>query len=252
MAQQQLDLFDHPVPEATLRAVAGKVQHGSPSHHGQAVSETRSLLETRGAATPVVNREVDAELGPGDAEGAEGAGGGAKERCLLNFTVLRTVGQGESRRGGSRGGGKAEGTGGALARQRYYDAMVEELKARYKIAIRKWRKHMSGVAYELKYRDGTIKRLITAPRPRSSVSASIFLHEVGHHAVGFRRYKPRCLEEYYVWQWAFREMQTRQIPIDLRVLRHYRRSMFHYVCMAKRRGLKELPDELHQFLNWPG
>jgi hypothetical protein len=137
-------------------------------------------------------------------------------------------------------------------RHRSYDAMVAELKGKYQIAIRKWRKHMSGVAYELKYRDGRIKRLITAPRPRSPVSASIFLHEVGHHAVGFRRYKPRCLEEYYVWQWAFREMTARNIPVDDRVLKHYRRSMFHYVRMAKRRGIKELPEQLGQFLTWPG
>ncbi|MEI8196974.1 MAG: hypothetical protein WCI73_13825 [Phycisphaerae bacterium] len=239
MAQRQLDLFDHH-PAAV----------GPGATSPQVSSETRGLLEARSAA-PVVNREVDAELRPAEA-GREA--GRPHHPCLLNFTVPRTVGQERAPHGGH-----AEGAEngiimirGAVARQRYYDAMVEELKARYKIAIRKWRKHMSGVAYELKYRDGTIKRLITAPRPRSPVSASIFLHEVGHHAIGFRRYKPRCLEEYYVWQWAFREMQTRQIPIDPRVLRHYRRSMFHYVRMAKRRGIKELPGELHQFLHWPG
>jgi len=143
--------------------------------------------------------------------------------------------------------------GGTLRnRRRFYDAMVEELKDKYKIAIRRWRRVMSGVAYELKYRDGRIKRLITAPRPKSPVSAAIFLHEVGHHAIGFRRYSPRCLEEYYVWQWAFREMTARNIPVDPRVLRHYRRSMFHYVRMARKRGLVEIPDELHEFLVWPG
>ena len=145
----------------------------------------------------------------------------------------------------------AERAGLRLRHGRYH-AMVEELKSRYQIAIRKWRKHMSGVAYELKYRDGRIKRLITAPRPRSPVSAAIFLHEVGHHAIGFRRYKPRCLEEYYVWQWAFREMTTRNIPVDPRVLRHYRRSMFHYVRAAQKRGIRELPHELQQYMEWPG
>jgi len=144
------------------------------------------------------------------------------------------------------------GPGRRCRRHSGYDAMVEELKAKYHIAVRKWRKHMSGVAYELKYRDGRIKRLITSPRPRSPVSASIFLHEVGHHAVGFRRYKPRCLEEYYVWQWAFREMAARNIPINARVVKHYRRSMFHYVRTAQKRGIKELPHDLERFLEWPG
>ncbi|MGN6370661.1 MAG: hypothetical protein ACTHN5_20600 [Phycisphaerae bacterium] len=134
------------------------------------------------------------------------------------------------------------------ARGAVYEKMVNELKGRYKISIRKWRKHMSGVAYELKYRDGRIKRLITAPRPRSPVSASIFLHEVGHHAVGFHRYSPRCLEEYYVWQWALREMTARGIAVDGAVLRHYRRSMHHYVRMAMQRG-EHVPAELQQFVH---
>lgn len=132
-----------------------------------------------------------------------------------------------------------------------YEQMVADLKARYKITIRKWRTHMSGVAYELKFRDGNIRRMISAPRPRSPVSAAIFLHEVGHHAVGFRRYTPRCLEEYYTWQWALREMVQRNIPVTPRVLRHYRRSMYHYVRMARKRGVA-IPRELHSFLHWPG
>jgi hypothetical protein len=133
-----------------------------------------------------------------------------------------------------------------------YSTMVAELKAQYKISIRKWRRRMSGVAYELTYRDGRIKRLITAPRPRSPVSAAIFLHEVGHHAVGFRRYAPRCLEEYYVWQWTFRAMTARNIPITDRVLRHYRRSMYHYVRQARRQHGHAVPHEVQQFVHWPG
>jgi hypothetical protein len=141
---------------------------------------------------------------------------------------------------------------GKSARQRAaYATMVSELKTKYKISIRKWRGRMSGVAYELTYRDGRIKRLITAPRPRSPVSAAIFLHEVGHHAVGFKRYSPRCLEEYYVWQWTFREMTARNIPVTERVLRHYRRSMYYYVRLARKHG-GHLPHEVVQFAHWPG
>ncbi len=132
-----------------------------------------------------------------------------------------------------------------------YAAMVRELKSCYKISIRKWRTDMSGVAYELTYRDGRIKRLISAPRPRSPVSAAIFLHEVGHHAIGFRRYSPRCLEEYYVWQWVFREMAAREIPVDARVLRHYRRSMYHYIRLA-RLHCHHVPHDLAHFGHWPG
>jgi hypothetical protein len=126
-----------------------------------------------------------------------------------------------------------------------YRQLVADLKARYKISIRKWHTRMAGVAYELQFQDGRIKRLIAAPRPRSPVSAAIFLHEVGHHAIGFHRYSLRCLEEFYVWQWTFREMTARQIPIDERVLRHYRRSMQHYTRLARQHG-HEVPREIGQ------
>lgn len=134
----------------------------------------------------------------------------------------------------------------------FYDQLVAEMKARYGISIRKWRSSMSGVAYELHYNNGDVRRMISAPRPRSPVSACIFMHEVGHHAVGFRKYRPRCLEEYHVWQWAFEQMRKRAIPVDRRVERHYRRSMYHYVRLAKKRGLKVLPPVLEQFQTWPG
>jgi len=132
-----------------------------------------------------------------------------------------------------------------------YPALVRDLKLRYKISIRRWRDHMAGHAYELTYRDGTIRRLISAPRPRSPVSAAIFLHEVGHHAIGFRRYASRCLEEHYVWQWAFREMEARSIPITHRVLQHFRRSMYHYVKRSQQRR-EHVPPELGHFAHWPG
>ncbi len=111
---------------------------------------------------------------------------------------------------------------------RVYARLVRELKLNYKFALRPWRKSMTGMAWELKYADGRIQRLIAAPRPRGPVSAAIFLHEVGHHAIGFHRYASRALEEFYTWQWAFREMETRQIPVTTAVLKHYDASMHHY------------------------
>ena len=140
--------------------------------------------------------------------------------------------------------------GGRNAWQRAaYAGMTQELMGKYLIAVRKWRRVMSGVAYEVKYRDGRIKRWIAAPRPCGPVSAAIFLHEVGHHAVGFHRYRLRCLEEYFAWQWALREMTARNIPVGEQVLRHYRRSMQHYVRLARRQGVgvEELPRDLAEF-----
>lgn len=132
-----------------------------------------------------------------------------------------------------------------------YGRLVRELTHYYQIRVRKWHRHMGGVSYELTYRDGRIKRLISAPRPKSPVSAAIFLHEVGHHAIGFRRYHSRCLEEHYVWQWTFREMEGRGIPVTPGVMRHFRRSMYHYVKRSQRRA-EHVPAELGHFGHWPG
>jgi hypothetical protein len=129
--------------------------------------------------------------------------------------------------------------------------MTSELREKYKITVKKWRQRMTGIAYELTYRDGTIKRLISAPRPRSPVSAAIFLHEVGHHAIGFKRYESCCLEEHYVWQWTFREMEARSIPITPRVMKHFRRSMYHYVHRCRKIG-EHVPAELAHFGHWAG
>jgi len=137
------------------------------------------------------------------------------------------------------------------AAQPRYDTLVRDLKARYKISIRHWNTHMAGHAYELTYAGGTIKRLISAPRPKGPVSAAIFMHEVGHHAIGFRRYASRCLEEHYVWQWTFREMESHGIPITPRVMKHFRRSMYHYVHTAQKRR-EPVPPELLHFAHWPG
>ena len=159
------------------------------------------------------------------------------------------IGEGEARRRVKARAGRSGSERVVIGAE--YAGMVRELKAKYKIAVRRWRPEMAGVAYELTYRDGRIKRLISAPRPRSPVSAAIFLHEVGHHAIGFKRYDVRCLEEHYVWQWTFREMHSRGIPVTDNVKRHFRRSMYHYVRRARRNG-EHVPGELVHFGHWAG
>src|SRR5262249_14036228 len=73
---------------------------------------------------------------------------------------------------------------------RYAD-LPRDMLAPHDTRVRRWRTSMSGVAWTIEYRDGTVKRLIEAPRPKSPMSAAIFLHEIGHHAIGLDVYKPR-------------------------------------------------------------
>ena len=106
---------------------------------------------------------------------------------------------------------------------------------------------MSGCAWQVRYEDGRVIRWIESPYPRTPISLAIFLHEVGHHVIGFERYKRRCEEEYHAWAWAIEQMQSLGIEPDAHVLERFQLSMEYAVGKALRRGIKELPDPLLQF-----
>lgn len=132
-------------------------------------------------------------------------------------------------------------TGGARAR---YDELTREMLDRYGVRVRKWRTSMSGVAWRVTYRDGSVSRLIESPKPRGPMSCAIFLHEIGHHAIGLGAVKPRCLEELEAWRFAIRTMRDRGFNVTDRVLERMDLSLRYAVAKARRRGLKALPAEL--------
>lgn len=136
----------------------------------------------------------------------------------------------------------------ATRAQQRYDDLVDELKAAWNIRIHKWRSSTSGCAWEVRDRSGAVTRLIEAPYPKGPMSCVVFLHEVGHHAIGFGRYKPRCLEEFKAWEWALREMRTRGLNVTDAVMRRHDDAMRYAVSKALRRGLKRLPVELEPYL----
>ncbi|GAB4553374.1 MAG: hypothetical protein Tsb0013_15830 [Phycisphaerales bacterium] len=128
-----------------------------------------------------------------------------------------------------------------------YDALVRTMLQRYEIRVRKWRTSMSGCAWEVHYKDGSVSRLIESPRPRGPMSAAVFLHEIGHHAIGLGVYTPRCLEEYHAWAWSLREMEANGFRVTDRVRQRMAQSLAYAVHKARRRGLKRLPVELEPF-----
>ncbi|MBL9149825.1 MAG: hypothetical protein JNM94_14130 [Phycisphaerae bacterium] len=134
------------------------------------------------------------------------------------------------------------------AGQAAYDAVVAEMKAAYGFKVRKWRRSMSGCAWELVYRDGRRQRMLESPYPKSPISCAIFLHEVGHHAIGLGVVRPRCLEELRAWQWSLAAMEARGLAIDDRTRVRFRRSMEYAVAKSMRRGAKSIPAELAEFL----
>jgi hypothetical protein len=133
------------------------------------------------------------------------------------------------------------------AMQDRYDALVEEMKKTYGVKVRKWRKSSSGVAWMIRYRDGRTVNQIESPYPRGPMSCAIFLHEIGHHAIGLGVHKPRCLEEYVVWMWALQQMREKGFNVTEAVERRVERSMRYAVAKAMRRGLQNLPEPLRQY-----
>src|SRR2546421_1030798 len=122
-----------------------------------------------------------------------------------------------------------------------YSHIVEEMKRRYDVKVRRWRRSMSGCAWRVYHHDGRVINWIEAPVPKTPISLAIFLHEIGHHAIGFQTYRRRCEEEYHVWLWAINQMRKLGVIPDEKVMRRFDLSMQYAVGKALRRGIKALP-----------
>ncbi len=128
-----------------------------------------------------------------------------------------------------------------------YDQLTRHMLQTYQVRVRKWRNSMTGVAWQVHDRDGRVSRLIEAPRPRGPMSCAVFLHEIGHHAIGFQRYKPRCLEEYHAWRFALDQMRRHGISVTPRVEKRMAESLAYALDKAIRRGLRRVPPELEPY-----
>jgi len=128
--------------------------------------------------------------------------------------------------------------------QAKYRTMQRDMLERYGVRVRKWRSNSSGVAWQITYADGSISKLIESPRPTGPVSAAIFLHEIGHHAIGFGVYSPRCLEELEAWCFSLDQMEAWDVAITDRVRKRVHESLVYAVDKARRRGLKRVPAAL--------
>ena len=132
-------------------------------------------------------------------------------------------------------------------------ALVERVMLEaHGVRVRKWRTSMSGVAWQVTYADGTVSKLIEAPRPRGPMSAAVFLHEIAHHAIGFDVYSPRCLEEYHAWAWSLARMEELGLNVTEAVRSRMHESLWYAVDKARRRGLKNIPIELVPYVKHPG
>jgi len=132
--------------------------------------------------------------------------------------------------------------------ERRYAEVTDLMLRTYGVRVRKWRTNMSGVAWCVMYRDGSIARLIESPKPKGPMSMAVFLHEIGHHAIGFDVYSPRCLEEFHAWEFAINAMKEHGLNITDQVEKRRRRSLEYAVGKACRRGIKNIPIELVEFI----
>jgi len=136
---------------------------------------------------------------------------------------------------------------GSRPMQRRYDDLVRQMKRAYGVRVRKWRQSTSGCAWVVRYDDGNESRLIEAPYPRGPVSCAVFLHEIGHHAIGWNTHRLRCVEEHAAWCWALDQMRSRDLNITPAVEKRVAESLRYAVRKARRRGLKSIPAELMQY-----
>jgi len=136
-------------------------------------------------------------------------------------------------------------------RQQRYDELVETMCRQHGVEVARWRSSMSGCAWEVVGRGGRVRRLIEAPYPRGPMSCAIFLHEIGHHAIGFHTFRPRCLEEHEAWRWALSAMEANGVTVTERVHRRVAASLAYAVEKARRRGLRRLPVVLVPFIDQP-
>jgi hypothetical protein len=127
-------------------------------------------------------------------------------------------------------------------------AIVKMMTTRYRVRVKRWRTQMSGCAWSVVHANGRQVNWIECPFPKTPISLAIFLHEVGHHAIGFEKYKRRCEEEYHVWVWAIDMMRKLGVEPDARVLRRVELSMRYAVEKAARRGMKAFPEPLMRYV----
>ena len=132
--------------------------------------------------------------------------------------------------------------------QTKYDGLVDRMRDIYGFRVRKWRSSISGCALELRDKEGNITRMIESPYPRGPMSCVVFLHEVGHHAIGFHVYKPRCLEEFYAWEWAIKAMKANDVRVTPNVMKRRENALRYALAKALRRGLQRVPTELMRYL----
>lgn len=130
------------------------------------------------------------------------------------------------------------------AQQDRYDGLVRDMKSLYGLKVRKWRSSTSGVAWETHWSDGTRTRMIESPYPRGPMSCAVFLHEVGHHAIGLSAVKPRCLEEKRAWDWSLSTMRELGFNVTERVVARRDDALRYAVAKALRRGINRMPEEM--------
>jgi hypothetical protein len=121
---------------------------------------------------------------------------------------------------------------------------ASRLLSEQNVRVCHWRGNMSGIAWI-----GHPQRPIETPHPRSSLSFAVLAHEVGHHVLGSVR--PRWREEQLAWQFAFAQMERLDVPLTDSVRARYAASMRYALAKALRRGLREIPAELAEFVTPP-
>lgn len=109
------------------------------------------------------------------------------------------------------------------------------------IAIRKYRTSpWSGKAYLSSFE-------IIVPHPKSNISLSTYLHELGHLTNLARTQKKSCLREFYAERFCLDQLKRFSIKRNKRMIKHSNWYMAYSLAQAMNRKMKDIPEELKKY-----
>jgi len=87
---------------------------------------------------------------------------------------------------------------------------------------------------------------MSAPSPRTAISAQIFFHEIAHFelhspkARNGKRRKPRYIEEYEAERWSIEKMRECGLAVPTKVVYRCKKHIRFAIYKALRRGLRHV------------
>lgn len=88
---------------------------------------------------------------------------------------------------------------------------------------------------------------IEVPEPKSNISLSTFLHELGHLTKLSSSQKKSCLREFYAEMFSLDQLKRFGIKRNRKMIKNSNWYMAYSLCQALNRKMKDIPEELKKY-----